>query len=134
MLGELLTEDKGKVTGYRVLAGQGEGARVETSFQAVGKILGVDYKELGTYVSVIKPGGFLFGEGQGVMMTKDGDQVSWVGHGTGRFTPEGGTRFRGALYFQTASQKLARLNGTCGVFEYENDADDKTMSKTWEWK
>jgi hypothetical protein len=38
------------------------------------------------------------------------------------------------LFFRTASQKLARLNGACGAFEYEVDAVGSTTSKVWEWK
>ena len=38
------------------------------------------------------------------------------------------------LYFRTASQQLARLNNTCGVFEYEVDASGGTTSTVWEWK
>jgi len=134
MLGELLGEDKGRITSHRVLASEGSGHKVEVSFEMDGKILGIDYHELGTYESVIRPGGHLFGQGQGIIMTKDGDNVSWVGHGVGRFKPEGGVRFRGAVYHETASQKLSRLNGIVAVFEYEEDASGNTMSKFWEWK
>jgi hypothetical protein len=45
---------------------------------------------MGTYWSTMRPGGFLYGEGQGVMMTSDGESVVWVGQGTGRFQPNGG--------------------------------------------
>jgi hypothetical protein len=38
------------------------------------------------------------------------------------------------LFFQTASQNLARLNNMCGAFEYEVDASGSTVSKVWEWK
>ena len=42
--------------------------------------------------------------------------------------------FSDESYFQTASQKLARLNTTPGVFEYEVDIEGKTRTKIWEWK
>jgi hypothetical protein len=39
------------------------------------------------------------------------------------------------LFFRTTStKKLARLNNTCGAFEYEVDAKGETVSKMWEWK
>ena len=41
---------------------------------------------------------------------------------------------RGILYYRTPSQKLARLNNACGVFEYEVDAAGNTITKVWEWK
>ena len=134
MLGELVGEEKGKISGYRVIPSKGGGQRVEISFQAHGKMLGIEHRDLGTYWSVVQPNGFLYGEGQGVVMTKDGDRATWVAQGAGRFKPGGGVIWRGAVYYQTASPKLARLNGIAVVFEYETDAHDNTSAKYWEWK
>ena len=134
MLGELVLEEKGKISGYRVTRAKGHGNVVEVSFQASGKIWGIEHRTLATYWSVVQPNGFLYGEGQGVLMTKDGDRASWVGQGAGRFKSGGGVSWRGAVYYQTASPKLARLNGIAQVFEYETDAQDNTHGKIWEWK
>ena len=135
MLGELIMEERGKRTGLRVLPSKGQGPVVEVSFQASGRILGVEEMDLVTYTSVARPGGFLFGQGQGIVMTKDGDRVTWTGHGSGKFTGQAGAvSYRGAVYYETASQKLARLNGAVGVFEYEADENGNTHSKVWEWK
>ena len=59
--------------------------------------------------------------------------ATWKGGGVGKFTG-GGVSYRGAIYYSTASQKLARLNGIATVFEFEVDADGNTQSKIWEWK
>jgi len=134
MLGEQLGEESGKITGRRVIRSGAGGPRVEDSFQSTGKIAGAAYRGIGTYWAAMRTGGFLYGEGQGVMMTKDGDGIMWVGQGTGRFKPEGGVRWRGAVYYETASQKLARLNGMAVLFEHETDADDNLSTKLWEWK
>lgn len=134
MLGELLGEEKGKIVGHRVVRSKGQGMAVEVTFRANGKILGTECNDLGTYWSVMKGGGFLYGEGQGIIMTKDGDNISWVGQGTGRFKPGGGLSWRGAVYYETASQKLARLNGAAIVYEHETDANDNCVTKFWEWK
>jgi hypothetical protein len=134
MLGELIIEGKGKITMRRVLESAAGGHNVEVSFQNMVKLLGVEGKEIATYISTMKPGGNLYGTGQGVIMTKDSDSVAWVGAGTGRFKPDGGVSFRGAVYLETQSQKLARLNGMAAVFEYEEDANDNCTSKAWEWK
>ncbi len=48
----------------------------------------------------------------------------------GKLGPGGTVSYRGILYFQTASQKLAGLNATPGVFEYEVDAEGKTHRPT----
>src|SRR5262245_56085995 len=117
MLGELIGEEKGKVTNTRVLEATASGPKVEVSFRSTGKILGIESRNMGSYWSAVQPGGFLYGEGQGITMTKDGDMVSWRGQGTGRLKPGGGAAYRGALHFHGATGKLARLDGTCGVFE-----------------
>jgi hypothetical protein len=134
MLGEMLGEERGKVTGYRVLPSDGHGPKVEVSFQASGQILGIEGNDLGTYWSAPKAGGFLYGEGQGVLMTRDGDMASWVGQGVGKLGPGGSASWRGAIYYSTTSTKLARLNGVAIVFEYEVDQQGNTSSKVWEWK
>ena len=133
MLGELLGEERGKITMHRVIQSEG-GHKVEITFQTEGTILGTPMRDIGTYSSQVRPGGILFGEGQGVIMTKDGDSISWVGQGTGHFKPTGGVSFRGAVYYETTSQKLARLNGMAVVFEHETDANDNCSTKDWEWK
>jgi hypothetical protein len=134
MLGETLGEERGKLTGTRVLSVDARGAKMEASFEATGRILGVEVVDRGTYCSVPWPGGVLHGEGQGVMMTKDGEMATWSGRGIGRFTGPGKISWRGAIYFQTSSERLARLNGIVGVFEYDTDAEGAVSAKTYEWK
>lgn len=135
MLGEMIGESRGKVTGNRVLPSEGQAPKVETSFQESGKILGVEVTDMGTYWSVARAVGGLYGEGQGVIMTKDGEMAAWTGQGVGRFTGRGSAHsFRGAIYYQTTSAKLARLNNIAVVFEYETDENGNTHGKFWEWK
>jgi len=132
MLGELIGDEAGKVTGFRVL--DAAGPKVEVSFQAKGKVFGIDYQGRGTYASAMQAGGFLYGEGQGMYMTVDGDIAVWKGQGTGRLLAGGGVSYRGAIHYMTATGKLARLLGTVGVFEHSTDASDNVVSKVWEWK
>jgi hypothetical protein len=135
MLGEQIGEETGQITGMRVLPDEGEGAKVEVSFQSSGMLLGAHVTSLGTYTSVTRPDGTLFGDGQGVTITEDGEAASWRGQGVGRLTGHGmATAFRGATYFQTTSNRLARLNGIAVVFEYESDESGKTADKSYEWK
>jgi hypothetical protein len=47
---------------------------------------------------------------------------------------DGRVSFRGAIYYQTNAERLARLNGACGVYEHDVDAGGKTEGKLWEWK
>jgi hypothetical protein len=135
MLGEQIGEETGQITGIRVLPDEGAGPRVEVSFQQSGTLLGAQMSDMGTYVSVTRPDGSLFGDGQGVIMTDDGEMATWRGQGVGRFTGHGtAVAYRGAIYYQTASQRLARLNSIAVIFEYETDESGKTAAKAYEWK
>ena len=67
-------------------------------------------------------------------MTPDGGMATWKGAGVGRFVGGGAVSYRGALYYNSASPKLARLNSVVVVFEYEVDAAGNTQTKSWEWK
>ncbi len=134
MLGDLIVEGRGQITVQRVLPSDGQGPKVEVSFQSSDKVLGVDATNIGTYVSVMRPDGTVYGEGQGILMTVDGEAVTWIGAGVGRFGEGGAISYRGMLYLQTGSEKLARLNGIATVMEYELAGDGSLEYKTWEWK
>ena len=137
MLGEMICEEQGKITGVRVLPFNGSNSmpRLEVSFQGSGTLVGVEMTNVGTYISVMTPAGVFNGSGQGVITTKDGDIVTWTGSGVG--TPKGqglAASWRGMIYYQTSSQRLAGLNKTPTAFEYEVDENGNTADKQWEWK
>ena len=132
MLGEQIGETKGKRLLRRVLSN--EPLTAEVSFEESGNLLGVAYSGFGTYTAEARPDGTVYGEGQGVAMTVDGEAVTWKGSGLGKLGAGGAISYRGILYFRTSAQKLARLNSAPGVFEYEVDAAGNTTNKIWEWK
>jgi len=132
MLGELIGEWTGKRVVRRVLPGSVP--IIEVSFEESGKVLGVSCMGFGTYTAYPRPDGTMYGEGQGLIASMDGDMVTWKGGGAGKFKPGGAISYRGMVYYQTASQKLGRLNGMAAAFEYEVDAEGKTATKLWEWK
>ena len=134
MLGDLIVEGRGQITVQRVLPSDGQGPRVEVSFQSSDKVLGIDATNIGTYVSLMRPDGTAYGEGQGILMTVEGEAVTWTGSAVGRFGEGGAISYRGMLYLQTGSEKLARLNGIASVMEYEVGGDGSLEYKTWEWK
>jgi len=134
MLGEKIAESSGKVTSRRVLPNPGSGPKMETSFEASGRLLGVEETETGTYWSALRPDGSLYGEGQGILMGKGGEMATWVGQGVGTIKKDGGVSYRGAVYYQTASPAWARLNAIAALFEYEIDAQGNTRAQLWEWK
>ncbi len=132
MLGELISETTGKRLVRRVTSVDPPTA--EVSFEDSGHILGIPTTGMGTYTSIVRPDGSIFGQGQGINMTHDGDGITWTGTGVGHFGPGGSVSYRGMLFFRTPSEKLASINNACGAFEYEVDAAGKTTSKVWEWK
>lgn len=134
MQGEKIGEGAGKVISQRVLPNPGGGPKMETSFQSKGTLLGVDQTETGTYSSVMRPDGTVYGEGQGVIMGKEGDLATWIGQGVGTVRKDGSVSYRGAIYYQTSSPRWLRLNSVAGIFEYEVDAQGNTRAQLWEWK
>jgi hypothetical protein len=134
MLGEQIGEERGKRTARRVLSTEAGGFKVEVSFESNGKVLGVDVHEIGTYWSEPRPGGSLYGEVEGVVLTPDGGVATWKGGGVGKFGAGGAVSYRGAIYYSTSAPQLARLNGVAVVFEFDVDGEGNTHSKIWEWK
>jgi hypothetical protein len=133
MLGEQIGEEQGKVISRRVLSVDG-GTKMEVSLQSTGKLLGVETRSTTTYWAGIRPDGTLYGEAQGLVLGKGGEQATFKAQGVGKLLDGGAVSYRGAQYFYSASPKLSRLNSIAVVFEYEADADGNTKSKTWEWK
>jgi len=136
MLGEKLGDITGKVTGQRVVAGTAHGeVKLEVSFEGMGHVLGIEATDMGTYQARMKAPGVLYGSGQGLTMTKDGDSVTWHGEGIGTMTGKGmGAHWRGAIVYSTQSTKLGRLNSICGVFEWDVDEHGNAKGAFWEWK
>ncbi len=133
MQGDKIGETSGKVTSQRVLPSPGGGLKMETSFQASGKVLGVDETETATYWSVLRPDGTLYGEGHGVIRGKE-DLATWIGQGVGIVKEDGAVSYRGAVYYQSSSARWSRLNSVAAIYEFDVDAEGNTRAQLWEWK
>ena len=132
MLGDKIGETKGKRLVRRVLTVDPPTA--EVSFEDSGKFFDVPVTGMGSYTSAIRADGSIYGTGQGLSMTEEGETLTWTGTGLGHFGPGGSVSYRGMLFCRTSSKKLTRLNNTCAAFEYEVDGKGNTVSKLWEWK
>jgi hypothetical protein len=140
VLGELIEQESGKITGRRVV--DVEGPKTESSFTMNGKWVGQDVTDIGTYWGVMREGteaqGVVYGEAQGVATTKDGQgMATYKVQGIGRFTSPGKIRFHGSVFYRTtptSGGKLSSLNNKVGVFEYEEDEQGNCSVKVWEWK
>jgi hypothetical protein len=133
MLGEVIGELKGKITGQRVLSV--DGPRMETSISASGNLMGTQVTETLTYVATRTSKGVIHGIGNGAIMSKEGELVTYTGEGIGKFEPSGTLNWRGAVFFMTESTgKLGSLNNQVGVFEAQVDHEGNFSDRTWEWK
>jgi hypothetical protein len=137
MLGEQIEDLKGKITGQRVI--EVEPPTVETSVSCSGTIRGVQVNEILTFAgtpvtsSEVKEG-VIHGKGAAIIMAES-EIATLTGEGIGTISSSGATRWRGSLFFSTASRgKLAFLNNMIGVFEGEFDAQGNFTNKSWEWK
>jgi hypothetical protein len=134
MLGEKIGEEHGRVTTRRALpSGDPHYLKLEISFETEVTLFGVNGMNVGTYEVIERVPGQLYAEGQGIVMTADGDGVIWNGHGVGHVNPDGSMGFAAAITFQT-SGKLERLNGVIGVVEHKASGDGSADSVLYEWK
>ena len=133
MLGEQIGEETGKVMVRRVISVEG-GTKVEVTVQSTGRLLGIETRNNVTYLAGIRPDGSLYGEAQGLVVGKGGEQASFKAAGVGKLLDGGAVSYRGASYYYSDSPNFRRLNAVAVVFEYSADADGNTKSKAWEWK
>lgn len=133
MLGDRVGEEIGQITGRRVLPDRDGMPVVETSFQRSGELFGVHVNDIGTYESVRLPDGRLAGKGRGILLTQDGETVSWKGTSQGRFVAGGVINWRGTIYYRTDSARLARLNEIVGLAETDVDESGKMTCTLREW-
>jgi hypothetical protein len=135
MLGHKVGEFHGKITGRRVLAPDGNNAKLETSAEVNGKVLNVRARIITTFCSIVAADGSVYSESplQSLTITEDGDRGLLRAFGAGRAGVGLKAAFRGALFYQDAKGKLAPLNGHAFVFELDQD-DRDVKFHFWEWK
>lgn len=139
MLGDLVYETRGKITGTQVR--DDDSATIEISGQEKGTILGINCTVTVTFWASPQSDGTLSGGGRAVIITEEGDVAKYKGicvgppgkpsdHSTGQAT----LRNLGAVRFFTESSRLAPLTKYVMVFEDEQNGDGTYRMKGWEWK
>ena len=81
-------------------------------------------------------GSIIYGEGQGMLGTDDGQGAIWNGHAVGKASGPGmSMSIRFSIAFQAgATGSLSRLKDCLVIGEHEVDAEGNTKSVMWEWK
>lgn len=137
MLGNKVWEGTGRTTGNRVLPGDDfRYVKLEISFEGMGKVFGTDASNMGTLTIFERVPGQMYAQGQGILMTTDGQSAIWNGQGVGHPTGDGmAVSFRYGVTFQAdPGGPLAGLNGCFFVGEYEAAANGSWTDAVWEWK
>jgi hypothetical protein len=80
------------------------------------------------------PAGVLNGVGQGVVMSAQGDSLSYVAQGVGKPGKGMSASWRYSIVVQTASTKWARLNGMLVIGEWDTDEQGNGKGQLFEWK
>jgi hypothetical protein len=134
VLGELIEDESGKITGQRVL--DVEGPKMESSTMA-GLYKEIEATDIGTYCSVMREE-VMYADVQGVITAKDRQgMATYTAQAVGRFTSPGKVRFHGSVFYRTTPTgggTLSFLNNVVGVCEYEGDEQGNCSVKVWEWK
>jgi hypothetical protein len=125
---------KGSTT-TKTLSVEGSLPKFEVSAQTSGTLAGVEVTSMATYWAEMLANGTIYGEcpNAGVFMAQDG-VATFRASGTGSFTADGGTTFKGVVYVQTTAPSLASLNGAALVYNWDVDAEGNATWELWEWK
>ena len=134
MLGDQLGEVTGVVSGFRVL-NTPTGPRIETNFEGSGTFAGQGVTEIATYWATARMDGTFYGGADGLIVTPDVQNAVYTGTGVGNMKGNNlAAGWRGALYYTSFSPAFAGLNLTAVLFEFDIEADGKTMTiRTYAW-
>ncbi len=133
MLGEQITDWKGKRISQRVL--DTEGPTMETTLSFTGSVRGIPVNQTVTFIGRPASPGVIHAEGHGVIMAGESEMASYTAEAFGKISSKGSVNWRGAHFNRTSSTgKLAFLDSTVHIFEGEIDAEGNVTHKSWEWK
>jgi hypothetical protein len=127
-LGEPFFVERGKVTGQKEIGPN----RTQFTFASNGTMNNnIEVTNTGEYESISKGNNMVFDQGQGVIKTKDGNEMA-----NHTFIEVGnGTDFQGASAFSTNSTgKLSFLNNILVIYKINGDESGNYMGTQWQWK
>jgi hypothetical protein len=126
-----------KLIGQRVVStANGITPQIEYTNIETGTIKGVgNVTNLQTWTDTTRSPRIIYGVGQGVITTADGqDMATWIGYGIGRSNINGTITYHDIILFNTNSTgRLAFLKNIEGLHIAEADGNKRT-TKIYEWK
>lgn len=133
MLGDLIYEGNGRITGPRVLSA--EENKIEYTLLEIGRFKDIDVNVTSTFWTIPVGKNTVYGEAQAIITAKDsGETATYRAYGIGRSNESGRTSFRATLFYRTSTTgKLSFLNNIVGVLEAEVENNNHS-DKVWEWK
>lgn len=135
-LGDPFYKERTKATSIRVIDVI-NGPKVEVSFSGNGTIRdSINVTDIGTIWTLPTSGGMIYGEGQGLLTTQQGEMATYTQKAIGQYTPEGRVVFHGSMFFKTLSPtgQLASLDNQMGIYNYESDIAGNAIRQVWEWQ
>lgn len=137
MLGELVIESTGQISGVRVLPLSATGEiRTESSFVGSGRMLGIEMVDVGTFIQTLRSDGVLHIEEGSVVITGPQGEVAFLnGFALGKPLGAGNSaHFASCGVMRSTAHDWKRLNAVAIVCEYDVDAQGKFSVRAWEWK
>lgn len=119
----------------KALPAEGPLPRFEVTAEGPGTLAGVDVQSIATYQGAVRADGFIRGEcpNSGVVMAQDG-VATFSATGIGSFTEEGGSSWKGVVYFHAAAPSLASLNGVAVAYTWDVDSEGNAAWELWALK
>ena len=134
----MLAEKLGTIqstTRSKALPAEGTLPRFEVTAEGSGTLAGANVNSLATYQGRVRADGFIEGEcpNSGVVMTGDG-VATFRATGIGSFTEDGGSSWRGVVYFNATAPSLAGLNGVAVAYSWDVDGEGNATWELWALK
>ena len=134
----MLAEKLGTIqstTRTKALPAEGTLPRFEVTAEGSGTLAGANVNSLATYQGRVRADGFIEGEcpNSGVVMTGDG-VATFRATGIGSFTEDGGSSWRGVVYFNATAPSLAGLNGVAVAYSWDVDGEGNATWELWALK
>jgi hypothetical protein len=131
-IGNLTYQENGRVTGKRVL--DVNGPVMENSYSASGTLKGnIPVTNIGTIKVFIRSGGAIYGEGQGVMLSRNGEIATWISQAIGHADQNGNVIVYDSVVFGLSSTgNTSFLNNMMLVFKQLVSQTNNVSSKAWE--